>query len=96
MNCLPIFFGCFMMFSVHNMPAETFERVKNVDVMVLDGLRHTPHPTHLTIEDSVDMLQKINAKQSYVTHICHDLSHEYLEENLPKNIDPSFDGLAIN
>ena len=78
-----------------SMPDETFERVKNVDVMVLDGLRHTPHPTHLTIEDSVDMLQKINAKQSYVTHICHELSNEYLEENLPENIAPSFDGLSI-
>jgi phosphoribosyl 1,2-cyclic phosphate phosphodiesterase len=78
-----------------SMPEETFNRVNNVDVMVLDGLRHTPHPTHLTIKDSVDLLLKINAKQSYVTHICHELSHEYLEKNLPENIDPSFDGLSI-
>ncbi|MDA3797676.1 MAG: MBL fold metallo-hydrolase [Kiritimatiellae bacterium] len=78
-----------------SMPQETFDRVKNVDVMVLDGLRHTPHPTHLTIENSVELLQKINAKTSYVTHICHELSNDYLEKNLPDNIFPSYDGLQI-
>ncbi len=77
------------------MPEATFNRVKNIDIMVLDGLRHTPHSTHYTIEECVDVLQKINAEKSYVTHICHELSHEYLEKNLPADIFPSFDGLTI-
>lgn len=75
-------------------PGTTFEKIKGVDIMVLDGLRRTPHPTHFTIQQSVEQLQKIGAKKSYLTHICHDMSHDDLEKILPANIYPAYDGMV--
>ncbi len=77
------------------MPDEVVEKLSGVDVMVLDALRHKPHRTHLTLEDSIGLLQRIAAKRSFVIHMCHDLDHEELCRTLPDGIKPSFDGLVV-
>lgn len=77
------------------MPDQTLEMIKGVDVMILDALRHRPHKTHLTVEDSVKLLQKIGAKRSYITHMCHDLDHEETEALLPDGMRVSYDGMML-
>jgi phosphoribosyl 1,2-cyclic phosphate phosphodiesterase len=63
--------------------------------MVLDALRHRPHITHLTVRDSVEILQRIGARKSYLIHMCHDLDHEETERTLPDSIRMSYDGLTL-
>jgi phosphoribosyl 1,2-cyclic phosphate phosphodiesterase len=77
------------------MPKSTEERLAGVDVMILDALRHRPHRTHMTVEKSVDTLQRIGARQSYIIHMCHDLDHETTAAMLPPGIDVAFDGLTL-
>lgn len=77
------------------MPESTLALVKNVDVMILDALRHRDHKTHMTVEQSVAVLQQIKAKQSYLVHLCHDIDHAELEETLPDGINVSYDGLCV-
>jgi len=77
------------------MPDEAVEKLKGIDVMILDALRHKPHKTHLTLEDSVALLKRIGAKESYITHMCHDLDHCETGKLLPVNIHVSYDGLVI-
>ena len=77
------------------MPDEVVDRLKGVDVMILDALRHTPHKTHLTVENSVKLLQRIAAKKSFITHMCHDLDHEATRKTLPDGINVSYDGLTM-
>lgn len=77
------------------MPEETLERFRGVDTMVLDGLRHRTHPTHLTVETAVGLLQRIGARHSYLTHMCHDLDHEETQEALPAGIFVSCDGMTL-
>jgi phosphoribosyl 1,2-cyclic phosphate phosphodiesterase len=79
----------------HAMPPETLARFRGVDVMMLDGLRHRPHPTHLTVEASVRMLQAIGARHSYLTHVCHDLDHEETQASLPASMFVACDGLTL-
>jgi len=69
--------------------------LSGIDVMILDALRHRPHKTHLTLEDSVAVLKRISAKQSYITHMCHDLDHEDTERSLPDGINVSYDGMTV-
>ena len=76
-----------------DMPAEAVERLRGVDLMVLDGLRLRPHRTHLTVEQSVALLRKINAPQSYLIHMCHEIDHGPVESGLPPTIRLSYDGL---
>lgn len=66
-----------------------------VDVMILDGLRHRPHRTHLTIQQSLTMLGQIGAKHGYLTHICHEIDHEPEQQRLPDGITLSWDGLRL-
>ena len=77
------------------MPDETRQLVEGVDVMILDALRHREHATHMTIEQSVETLQKIKAKQSYLVHLCHDIDHAELENQLPEGIGVSYDGMVL-
>jgi phosphoribosyl 1,2-cyclic phosphate phosphodiesterase len=77
------------------MPDSTVERLAGVDVMILDGLRHRSHPTHLTVEAALGLLARIGAKRSYLTHICHDLDHEETLEILPPSVYLACDGLKL-
>ncbi len=75
---------------------DVVELLKGVDVMVLDALRYNPHPTHLTVDNSVKLLERIGAKQSYLTHLGHDLEHKTLAQALPDGIQPAYDGLCVS
>lgn len=77
------------------MPDSTIEAFKGIDVMILDGLRHRDHPTHLSVESALHLLQQIGAKRSYLTHICHDLDHEPTQESLPPNVFLACDGMSL-
>lgn len=79
----------------HEMPAETVELVRGVDVMVLDALRHKPHMTHLTVAESLELLKKIGAGRSYLVHMCHDLDHGATQAMLPEGVWLSWDGLRV-
>lgn len=77
------------------MSDEVVERFRGVDVMILDGLRHRPHPTHHTLEEAVALLKRIGARHSYLTHLCHDLDHEESQELLPSGLFIACDGMAL-
>ena len=76
-------------------PVASKEKLKNLDVLVLDGLRYTEHPTHLAISESVALAKELSPKMTYLTHMNHDVLHAEAEEKLPKNVRLAFDGLQI-
>lgn len=77
------------------MPEATVAAFHGVDVMILDGLRHREHPTHLTVHSALRLLHGIGAKRSYLTHICHDLDHEETQESLPVATFLACDGMTL-
>ncbi len=79
----------------HHMPAATLQALRGVQVMILDTLRYRPHPTHLCVAESVELLQAIAAPHAYVMHLCHDLEHARLETELPPGIGVGYDGLVV-
>ncbi len=79
----------------HRMPEATMQALSGVSLMVLDTLRYRPHPTHLCVAESVALLQGIGAPESYLTHLCHDLDHARLEQELPAGIHVAYDGLVV-
>jgi len=72
------------------------DAVRGVDIMILDALRRKPHPTHLCLEESIAGLQKIGARASYLTHLCHDLDHAQTARELPDRIHVAYDGLILD
>jgi phosphoribosyl 1,2-cyclic phosphate phosphodiesterase len=76
-------------------PPEIVEKIRGVDVVVLDALRDRPHPTHLTVADAVETAQKIGARRTFFTHMNHELDHQTTQNRLPAGIFLAFDGLAV-
>ncbi len=74
---------------------EALSLLLNLDVMILDALRHRQHLTHMTIEESVAALKSIKAEASYLIHLSHDVDHAELESSLPENIRVAYDGMEI-
>ncbi|MFC1517228.1 MBL fold metallo-hydrolase [Candidatus Margulisiibacteriota bacterium] len=76
-------------------PEDSFKKLEGLDVVVLDALRHKPHPTHFNVEQAVKTAEKIGAEQTFFTHIAHNLDHEKTNKELPKNMKLAYDGLEI-
>ncbi|MBM4148915.1 MAG: MBL fold metallo-hydrolase [Lentisphaerae bacterium] len=73
------------------------ERLRGVDVMVLDALRvHPPHMSHFTVDESLEVLRRIGAGKSFLIHMCHDLDHEETNRLLPDGISLSYDGMTLD
>jgi phosphoribosyl 1,2-cyclic phosphate phosphodiesterase len=66
------------------------------DVLVLNALFRTPHPTHLSIGEAVDAARRVGARRTYLTHLTHETSHAELEASLPPGIEPAHDGLTVD
>ena len=76
-------------------PEASMSKLQGLDVLFLDALRHKPHPTHSTVEQSIATAQALRPKRTYFTHICHDLPHGATEAALPEGIFLAYDGLII-
>ena len=78
------------------LPRETLERLKGVDVLVLNALWFgDPHPTHFNIEEAVAAARAVGARTTYLTHLTHRVGHVDLCRRLPEGIKPAFDGLTL-
>lgn len=76
-------------------PEESFAQLQGLDILFLDALRHTPHPTHSTVENSLRIVERLLPKRTFFTHICHDLPHEETNAALPPHVRLSYDGLKL-
>ena len=78
-----------------DIPAASLERLRDLDVLFLDALRHAPHPTHSTIERSLGWVEQLRPARAFFTHICHELAHEETNRKLPPYVRLAHDGLEI-
>jgi phosphoribosyl 1,2-cyclic phosphate phosphodiesterase len=76
-------------------PPASLDLLRGLDVLFLDALRYKPHPTHTTVDQAVRIAAGLQAKRTYLTHICHDLGHERAESLLPPNVRLAYDGLEL-
>ena len=76
-------------------PEPSFPLLEDLDVLILDGLRRRPHPTHFNLDQAVDAARIIGAKQTFFTHIAHALGHETTNAELPATMALSYDGQVI-
>lgn len=77
-------------------PGTIFEDLKGVKVLVLSALRLTPSPLHFSVDEAVDFARRAGAKETYLTHISHDLDHEKTNAYLPQDVRLAYDGLSVD
>lgn len=76
-------------------PQASMALLEGLDIVFLDALRHRPHPTHSTLENSVELASKLRPRRAFFTHISHDLPHEETNRSLPQNVRLAHDGLRL-
>lgn len=77
-------------------PDESLKLLEGTEILVLNALQKESHISHFTLDQAVEMAQKIGAKQTYFTHISHRLGlHEQVERELPEGIALGYDGLEL-
>jgi phosphoribosyl 1,2-cyclic phosphate phosphodiesterase len=74
---------------------EAWPLLEGLDVLILDALRHRPHPTHFTVAEALQVVERVAPRQAYLTHICHDLPHAATNASLPAGVELAYDGLAL-
>ncbi len=80
---------------VSAIPEPSLALLKDLEVLVISALRHVPHPSHSTVEQSLEWARRIGARQTWFTHIAHDLGHEQTNSTLPDNVRLAWDGLSV-
>lgn len=80
---------------VSEIPEASWELLQGLDTLVLDALRPEPHVTHLSIDQAIEVAQKLGAKQTYFTHCACKLDYETVNPSLPESIAVGYDGLEI-
>ncbi len=80
---------------VKNISTQTLEKMQNLDLLIIDGLRWVEHPSHFNIEQAITLIDQLALPQAYLTHISHEVEHNDLLSQLPDYIKPAYDGLTV-
>jgi phosphoribosyl 1,2-cyclic phosphate phosphodiesterase len=78
-----------------DIPEQSFTHLQGLDILFLDALRHKPHPTHSTVENSLRIVDRVKPQRAFFTHISHDLPHEATNASLPRDVRLSHDGMQL-
>jgi phosphoribosyl 1,2-cyclic phosphate phosphodiesterase len=78
-----------------SIPESSKPMLQGLDDLILDALRYVPHPTHSTVQQSLELVHELKPKRAWFTHICHDLGHQAANARLPENVRLAYDGLTF-
>jgi phosphoribosyl 1,2-cyclic phosphate phosphodiesterase len=77
-------------------PDSTIPELEGLDVLILDALRHAPHPTHSNLEQSLAWVERLKPRRAFFTHLAHELGHERTNATLPPRVRLAYDGLKLD
>jgi phosphoribosyl 1,2-cyclic phosphate phosphodiesterase len=80
---------------VSEIPESSFAFLEGLDHLVLSALRYKPHPSHATVEQALGWARRVGAKNTWLTHIAHELGHEETNRTLPAGVALAYDGLTV-
>lgn len=80
----------------NGIPQNTLEKIYGIDTLVINALHHTPHHSHYTLAQTLEMITLIKPKQAYLIHLSHHMGlHHQVEKLLPNNVKLAYDGLCL-
>ncbi len=81
---------------VKEIPVESWPLLEGLDVLILDALRVEPHPTHLSLDEALGVVNRLGPRRTYLTHLSHGFDHGPTEARLPTGVHLAYDGLSID
>lgn len=80
---------------ISSIPPESYRRLTGLKTLVLDALRHRAHPTHLSIDQALNIALNVGAGKTYFVHMAHEVMHAEVEAELPEDVHLAWDGLVV-
>src|SRR5262249_7180210 len=81
---------------VSRIPDASRPMLEGLDVLVLDALRHEPHPTHFSLSEALAEIRALKPRQTYLTHLSHSFDHGPTQAALPPDVALAYDGLQLD
>jgi phosphoribosyl 1,2-cyclic phosphate phosphodiesterase len=80
---------------VSQIPPESWPLLQGLRVLVLDALRYKPHPAHFSLNEALEVIDRVKPQRAYLTHMTHELEHEATNRQLPPGVELAYDGLKF-
>jgi len=77
------------------LPDESLGAVSGLDVWIVDALRYKPHPSHLSVDETLALIEQLKPRRAILTNLHTDLDYDELRKRLPPHVEPAYDGLSI-
>lgn len=81
---------------VNKIPKESWRQLEGLRVLVLDALRYKTHPGHFSVDEALEVIDRVKPKKAYLTHMSHEIDHETVNRKLPPGVELAYDGLTFS
>lgn len=81
---------------VSDFPAGSLPKLAGLDTLVIDCLQYRLHPSHLSLQQATDWIERLQPKRAILTHMHIPLDYETLRRETPEHIEPAYDGMAVD
>jgi phosphoribosyl 1,2-cyclic phosphate phosphodiesterase len=80
---------------VSSIPDASWPLLEGLRILVLDALRPRPHPAHFSVDQALEVIDRLKPAHAYLTHMGHELEHEATNRRLPPGVELAYDGLTF-
>jgi phosphoribosyl 1,2-cyclic phosphate phosphodiesterase len=77
------------------LPPQTMQRLHGLDVLIINALRYQDHPLHFTVDEALEVVERLKPRQAYFVHVTHDLDHATANAALPPYAQFAYDGQVV-
>ncbi len=77
------------------LPSRTMDRLRGLDVLIINALRYADHPLHFTVDEALAIVEELKPRQAYFVHVTHDLDHATANAQLPPYAQLAYDGQIV-
>jgi phosphoribosyl 1,2-cyclic phosphate phosphodiesterase len=80
---------------LNGIPDESISYLEDLDFWIVDALRRQPHPSHFSLAETLEWISRLRPRQAIITNMHIDLDYETMRKELPRGVEPAFDGLTV-
>ena len=80
---------------ISGIPESSLPLLQGLDLWIVDALRPMPHPSHFTVKQALDWIERLGVKRAILTHMTVELDYEALRRELPPHVEPAYDGMVV-
>src|SRR5690606_21622484 len=80
---------------ISDFPPETVARLAGLELLVIDALQYRPHPSHFSLGEALEWIERLKPHQAVLTHMHIPLDYEAVRRETPAHVEPAYDGMVI-